>query len=283
MNRSDLDGLGYRGKTVVLTGGSSGMGEAAARLLSDLGAQVHIADIAEPKVACASYVPVDLADLASINAAAAQLTSVGPIDFLLPVAGIPPHVRGPLGCMLVNYAGTRAFTEALLPQMRDGSSIGLIASVAARYWQSHIEENLKIAAIPDFAGIKAFYEANPSVLRDGYSSSKELLFVWIQQIAPRLAQERRIRINCTAPCPVDTAFMEATIPKMPEGFMASYPFPLMGRMPTAEEQAWSLLLLCSQLNATVTGTMLYTDQGYAGGLVTGALQPASSNAPPSNS
>lgn len=30
MNRSDLDGLGYRGKTVVITGGASGMGEAAA-------------------------------------------------------------------------------------------------------------------------------------------------------------------------------------------------------------------------------------------------------------
>ncbi len=283
MSRSDLDGLGYRGKTVVLTGGSSGMGEAAARLLGDLGAVVHIADIAPPKVACASYVPVDLADPASIDAAAAQLKSVGPIDYLLPVAGIPPHTLGPLGCLLVNYAGTRMFTEAMLGQVQDGGSVGLIASVAARYWQSHLEENLKVAAIPDFAGIKAFYEANPGALRDGYSPSKELLFVWIQQAAPQLAATRRIRINCTAPCPVDTAFMAATIPKMPEGFMASYPFPLMGRMPTAEEQAWSLLLLCSPLNATVTGTMLYTDQGYAGGLLTGALSPAGSNPPPSNS
>ena len=283
MSRSDLDGLGYRGKTVVLTGGSSGMGEAAAQLLSDMGAIVHIADIAEPRVACASYVPVDLSDPASIKATAAKLASVGPVDFLLPVAGIPPHVTGPLGCMLVNYAGTRQFTEALLPQVREGGSLGLIASVAARNWQSHLEENLEVTAIPDFDGVRAFYEANPASLRDGYSPSKELLFVWIQQIAPRLAATRRIRINCTAPCPVDTAFMAATIPKMPEGFMASYPFPLMGRMPSAEEQAWSLLLLCCPLNATVTGTMLYTDQGYAGGLVTGALQPAGSNAPPSNS
>ena len=283
MNRSDLDGLGYRGKTVVLTGGASGMGEAAARLLGDLGAAVHIAEIAEPKVACASHVPLDLADPASIDAATARLAEIGPIDFLLPVAGIPPHTLGPLGCMLVNYAGTRRFTEALLPQVAVGGSVGLIASVAARYWQQHLEENLQIAAIPDFAGIRAFYEANPAALRDGYSPSKELLFVWIQHVAPRLAQERRIRINCTAPCPVDTAFMAATMPRMPEGFMASYPFPLMGRMPSAEEQAWSLLLLASPLNATVTGTMLYTDQGYAGGLVTGALSPAGSGALERNS
>ena len=276
MVTGSLDGLGYRGKTVVLTGGASGMGEAAARLLGELGAAVHIADIAEPKVACSSYVSVDLSQPGSIADAATSLKSLGPIDFLMPVAGIPPHAGGPLHCLLVNYAGTRAFTEALLPQLREGGGIALIASVAARYWQEHLEENLGIVAIPDFAGVKAFYEAHPGALRDGYSPSKELLFVWIQQIAPRLAQQRRIRINCTAPCPVDTAFMAATIPRMPAGFMDSYPFPLLGRMPTAEEQAWSLLLLSSPLNSTVTGTMLYTDQGYAGGLVTGSLQPAGS-------
>ena len=273
MNRSDLDGLGYRGKTVVVTGGSSGMGEAAARLLGELGAIVHIADIAEPRAECASYVPVDLADPASTTAASTKLREIGPVDFLFPVAGIAPHAFGPLGAMLVNYVGTRQFTEEMLPAVRDGGAIGLIASVAARYWQQHLEENLRIVALAT-GEVRGFYEANPAALRDGYSSSKELLFVWTQQIAPSLAQQRRIRINCTAPCPVDTAFMAATIPNMPGGFMESYPFPLMGRMPTAEEQAWSLLLLSSPLNSTVTGTMLYTDQGYAGGLVTGSLKPA---------
>ena len=273
MSRNDLDGLGYRNKTVVVTGGSSGMGEATARLLGDMGAAVHIADIAEPKVACASYTHVDLADPASTSAAAAKLRDLAPIDYLFPVAGIPPHSLGPLTCMQVNYTGTRQFTEEMLPAVKDGGGIGLIASVAARYWQQHLEENLKIVALPT-SEVRGFYEANPAALRDGYSPSKELLFVWTQQVAPRLAAERRIRINCTAPCPVDTAFMEATIPVMPGGFMESYPFPLMGRMPSAEEQAWSLLLLSSPLNSTVTGTMLYTDQGYAGGLVTGSLQPA---------
>ena len=43
------DILGYRGKQVVITGCASGMGEAAARLLSELGAEVHALDIGEVK------------------------------------------------------------------------------------------------------------------------------------------------------------------------------------------------------------------------------------------
>lgn len=37
-----LDGLGYRGKTVVITGGASGMGEQVARILGELGAKVAL-------------------------------------------------------------------------------------------------------------------------------------------------------------------------------------------------------------------------------------------------
>ena len=39
------DVLGYEGRKVVITGAASGMGEAAARLLVELGAEVHALDI----------------------------------------------------------------------------------------------------------------------------------------------------------------------------------------------------------------------------------------------
>ena len=35
------DALGYKGKRVVVTGSASGMGEAAAQILVDLGAEAH--------------------------------------------------------------------------------------------------------------------------------------------------------------------------------------------------------------------------------------------------
>ena len=39
------DALGYAGRKVVVTGAASGMGEAAARLLVELGAEVHALDL----------------------------------------------------------------------------------------------------------------------------------------------------------------------------------------------------------------------------------------------
>jgi NAD(P)-dependent dehydrogenase (short-subunit alcohol dehydrogenase family) len=271
MSGLSLDGLGYRGATVVLTGGASGMGEAAARILGELGATVHIADIAEPKVACTSYTRVDLADPASVSAATAKLRELGPIDFLFPIAGVPPHAVGAFTCMLINYAGTRQFTEELLPAVKDGGTVCLITSTAARGWQHHLAENLEIVAL-DPLEIRSFYEANPDKLRDGYSPSKELLTVWIHQAAIGLAEQRRIRINGIAPCATGTPFMEESAKVLGKAFMDAYQHPLLGRMPTGEEQAWSLLLLSSPLNAAVTGAVLATDEGNVGGTITGALK-----------
>jgi len=273
VSAGNLDGLGYRGATVVLTGGASGMGEAAARLLGDLGATVHIVDIAEPKVACASFTRLDLGDLDAVRAATARLRKLGPIDFLFPIAGVPPHNVGSLACMMINYAGTRLFTEEMLPAVRDGGSVCLITSTAARGWLHHLAENLEIVALPPDA-VRGFYEANPDKLRDGYSASKELLTVWIHQAAIRLAEQRRIRINGIAPCATGTPFMEESAKHLGQAFMDSYPHPLLGRMPTGEEQAWSLLLLSSPLNAAVTGAVLATDEGNVGGMITGALTPS---------
>ena len=55
--------------------------------------------------------------------------------------------------------------------------------------------------------------------------------------------------------------MEESAKVLGQAFMDAYTHPLLGRMPTAEEQAWSLLLLSSPLNAAVTGAVLATDEG----------------------
>lgn len=269
---SNLDGLGYRGKTVVVTGGASGMGEATARILGDLGAQVHVVDIQQPKVAHEAFHRCDLSDFAQVRAAAAALRAAGPIDFLFPCAGLPPHVKGALYCMRVNYIGTRLFVEELLPALRDGAGIALISSDAAMGWQANLAQRLEMLAISDPDEAYAWCEADPEKrVRDGYTTSKEMLVVWVQSAAVKLGLERRIRLNAIGPCPTRTAFMDEQEKLLPDGFLEKWPYPSLGRMATAEDQAWPLVLLNSPLNGAVTGAFLYTDQGFASGAFTGAI------------
>ena len=268
----NLEGLGYRDQIVVLTGGSSGMGEATARLLGELGAQVHIVDIRPPKISCASFTRCDLSNFTDVRKAASALKAIAPIHFVFPCAGIPPHTMGPLRCMKVNYIGARLFVEELMPAVSDGGGIALIASDAALGWQSHLALNLEMLAISDPDKAVAWVEADPGKrLRDGYTSSKEMLVVWIQHAAVEFGQARRIRINAIGPCPTKTAFMEQSTDVLGQEFLDKWPYPSLGRMATPEEQAWPLILLNSPLNAAVSGAFLYTDQGFAGGMLTGAI------------
>jgi NAD(P)-dependent dehydrogenase (short-subunit alcohol dehydrogenase family) len=268
----NLDGLGYRGTTCVVTGGSSGMGEQVARILGELGASVHIVDIQPPKLAHESFHPCDLSDFATVRATADALKALAPIDFLFPCAGLPPHIKGPLYCMQVNYVGTRHFIENLVPSLKDGAGIALISSDAALGWQKNLAQCLEMLAIADPEEAMAWVQADPDKrLRDGYTTSKEMLVVWVQNAAVALGNARRIRLNAIGPCPTRTAFMDSQEKLLPDGFLDAWPYPSLGRMATAEEQAWPLVLLNSKLNGAVTGAFLLTDQGFASGVYTGAI------------
>jgi NAD(P)-dependent dehydrogenase (short-subunit alcohol dehydrogenase family) len=271
----NLDGLGYRGKTVVVTGGSSGMGEATARILGELGAQVHIVDIQTPKVAHASFHQCDLSDFAAVRATAEALKAIAPIHFLFPCAGLPPHIKGALYCMRVNYIGTRLFVESVLPSLANGAGIALISSDAAMAWQKNQALNMEMLAISDPEEAYAWCEADVAArVRGGYTSSKEMLVVWVQHAAVELGNTRRIRLNATGPCPTQTAFVDMSSEIITDEFIAAWPFPSLGRIATAEEQAWPLILLNCSLNGAVSGSFLYTDQGFASGVFTGAISAA---------
>jgi NAD(P)-dependent dehydrogenase (short-subunit alcohol dehydrogenase family) len=270
----NLDGLGYGGATVVVTGCASGMGAATAKILGDLGAEVHAVDVRSPTVAHVGFYETDLADPTQVEATAARLAAIGPIDYLFNCAGIP-HTFGALQCVVVNYIGLRYLTEQLVPHLADGAGVAAIASDAGMGWQANLPTIMELLAIDDPYAARRWCEEHPEALRaDGYSFSKEMLAAWVARTAIPLAEERKIRTNCIAPCPTSTAFMVPTMEDVGEEFFDNWPYPLTGRMATAEEQAWPLVLLNSKLNAVVTGTVLYTDQGFAGGIVTGALDPA---------
>jgi NAD(P)-dependent dehydrogenase (short-subunit alcohol dehydrogenase family) len=78
------DVLGYAGRRVVVLGASSPIGTATARLLADLGAEVHAAGEARPDVAgLASFTPVAAGDDDAALDALARIGSVMHTLFVL--------------------------------------------------------------------------------------------------------------------------------------------------------------------------------------------------------
>ena len=77
-----------KGKTIVVTGASSGIGAATAAHISSLGAEVISVDINEPAALTGRFVQADLSDRASID----RLVAVLPAGAhgLANVAGLPP-------------------------------------------------------------------------------------------------------------------------------------------------------------------------------------------------
>ena len=270
---TEHDLLGYRGKRAVVTGCASGVGEATARLLSDLGAEVHGVDINKPTVATTSFTETDLSEPGSVDAAIARLAEVGPIDKLFNCAGVP-HTVGPLKCMGVNWIGTRQLTEGLVPLMVDGGAIVCISSDAGIGHLGRLDLVKELIAIEDPAAARAWCEAHPEDVVEGYVFSKECVSTWTMMRAVDLASERRIRLNATAPSPIDTPFMVVTIADLGREVADSISHDLVGRMSTPEEQAGPLILLNSDLARITSGAVLYTDQTYAGGVFSKHTTPA---------
>ncbi|HYI52751.1 MAG TPA: oxidoreductase [Microlunatus sp.] len=129
--RWSTDGIpSQAGRTVVITGATSGIGFAAAKVLTDRGARVVLAVRDQAKGAdavrrlggLAEVRPLDLADLSSVRAFADGWD--GPIDLLINNAGVMavPLGRTAEGFELqlgTNHLGPFALTNLLLPQVTD--------------------------------------------------------------------------------------------------------------------------------------------------------------------
>src|SRR5688572_27200736 len=165
------DVLGYAGRSVVVTGAASGMGQAAAQILLDLGAKVTALDIKSTSLAVDRAIEVDLRDPASIDSAAAQID--GPIDALLSCAGLPGPPFSELDTMLVNFVGARHLAEQLVPKMAEGSAIGAISSSAALGWQQQLPIILELVQTDGFDGAIKWLSANEETWSwSGYVWSK---------------------------------------------------------------------------------------------------------------
>lgn len=146
-----IDGVDLSGRTVVITGASSGLGRESARALAATGAHVVLAARnpealaeadawvrAEVPSARTSTVLVDLASLASVRAAAAELADAVPrIDVLMNNAGVmfTPFGRTADGFEMqfgTNHLGHFEWTRLLIPQLAEGARIVNLSSEGHR-------------------------------------------------------------------------------------------------------------------------------------------------------
>ncbi len=146
--------MDMRGRTVVITGASNGLGLASAVALARAGAELVLAVRDEGRGAAAlaqvrdaapgataRTVALDLADLASVRRCAEELTgSLGSLDVLMNNAGVmmPPQRRETVDGfelqMGTNHLGHLALTLPLLPLLMGtpGSRVVTVSSLAAR-------------------------------------------------------------------------------------------------------------------------------------------------------
>lgn len=135
------------GKCFVVTGANTGIGFEAARVLAERGARVLLGCRDAGKAAAAmariggdvALLPLDLADLASVRAAAELAGKEARIDALINNAGVmfPPLTRTAQGFELqwgVNHLAHFALASLLLPKLAEtpGARVVVTASLAHR-------------------------------------------------------------------------------------------------------------------------------------------------------
>ena len=260
------DFLNYAGKRVVVSGCSSGIGAATARLLGEFGAEVHGLDWKDPDQRLASFSHLDLRDPASIDAAVAGLG--GTIDALFNCAGLAPSLP-PLDVLKVNFIGTRHLTRRFLPRMGEGGAIANVASIGGLGWPQRLATTLQLVRTEDFAAGVRWIQAHEELFGDSYAFSKEALIVWTMVEAAVLAAAG-VRINCTLPGTTQTPMMQIVDAALPAKTVALSLQP-SNRRSTPEEQARVLLFLNSEAASYVNGAALPVDGGFMAGLATGGL------------
>jgi NAD(P)-dependent dehydrogenase (short-subunit alcohol dehydrogenase family) len=247
MNRLD-------NKVAVITGGSAGMGLAAARLFASEGAKVIItgrnsATLAQASEAIGHGVETVQSDNSRLSDIEALRDFVhkrhGRVDVLF--ANVGGGALGPLAStseadfdltVNTNLKGTFFTVQKLLPCLSRGCSIVLNTSVAASQGRPGL----------------SVYAATKAALRS-------FARTWTAEL-----KERGIRVNALAPGHIDTDILlkagltPVQISQINEQVRQQVP---LGRIGTPDDIAQAALFLASDASSYVTGIELTVDGGWA--------------------
>jgi NAD(P)-dependent dehydrogenase (short-subunit alcohol dehydrogenase family) len=244
-------------KVALVTGGSSGIGQAAAQLFAREGAKVVIADInaegGEETLRIirdaggeAHFVRTDVSKAADVEALIDKIVEIyGRLDCAYNNAGIlgdivsvADHNQGAWDHTIdTNLKGTWLCLKYQIPQMLKQGNGAIVNTTAT-------------------AGVKG-----GSPYRSAYAASKAGI-VSLSKSAAMENAEYGLRINVICPSHTRTPMLEQFFELRPEleaDFIAQAP---MGRIAAPEEVAEGALWLCSDASSFVTGHVLAVDGGF---------------------
>lgn len=250
-----------KGKRIVVTGSSSGIGWETSRILAEQGAEVLGVDLNKNFDHVEEFYRADLGDPRTIDALVEALPDG--IDGLVNNAGLPPTVDANL-LLRVNLIGLKRLTYGLIPKLADGASIVNVASLAGHGWPNAVDA-IKAADQLDFQNVDQFVD-RWNVSSEGgrsYFFSKEALIVWTMQNRWTW-RDRGIRINAVSPGPVDTPILPDFVKTL--GERAREDRDTMDRPGTPEDIAPVILFLLSDMTEWIRGINIQADGGMASNL-----------------
>ena len=236
-----------KGKVVLISGSSRGMGAATARLAHAQGDTVVVHGRSETpqlvelaKELAAPYVVCDVSDQVKVKKAVETIVEeYGRINTLINCAGwvkSTPFLeltdQDWLDDFQINLLGTAHFCQAAIPHMGHGSSIVNVSSIRG------IANLARGGALP-------------------YSVSKAGVISLTIGLAKELGP--KIRVNCVAPGPTETDMAKTWSVEMRESYKTQS---LVDKIAQPDDIAKVILFLASDQAGIMTGQVLTADGGY---------------------
>lgn len=251
--------MSMQGKTIVITGVSSGIGADTAKLLRLQGARVIGVDRNDPMLTLDGFVKADLSEQATIDAALKQLPER--IDALCNIAGVPGTAPVDLVAR-VNFLGLRHLVSRLAERMGEGGSVVNISSILGAEWPQRLDLHKALAETPSFEAGLAWLARHPVPQETCYQYFKEALIVWTVTQSQKLFLQRGVRMNCVAPGPVFTPILGDFVQMLGEERVQKDAH-RMKRPAFSDEIAPVVAFLCSDASRWVSGINLPVDGGLA--------------------
>jgi NAD(P)-dependent dehydrogenase (short-subunit alcohol dehydrogenase family) len=247
------------GKTIVVTGVSSGIGAETARFLRLNGARVVGMDRNDAGITLDGFVKADLSEQAAVDAAFQQLPER--FDALCNIAGVPGTAPVDLVAR-VNYLGLRHLCTRALERLPQGGSIVNVSSILGAEWSARLDLHKALGETPGFEAGLAFLAKHPVAQETCYQYFKEALIVWTVTQSQKWFLAKGVRMNCVAPGPVFTPILGDFVQMLGQERVQKDAH-RMKRPALADEVAPVIAFLCADESRWVSGINLPVDGGLA--------------------